>query len=102
MVVMAGSLLLPLGACSRTSDGTIVADKPIALPSLNLKPVKMPSWMRKKPEPDPAAVAANFPPPPAKKAAPRRKVRPPVVTTSTGNLACKNVSEGGRVRMVCK
>jgi hypothetical protein len=24
------------------------------------------------------------------------------VTTGTGNLACKNVSEGGRVRMVCE
>jgi hypothetical protein len=104
MVVMAGSLLLPLGACTRTSDGTIVVEKPIALPSLSLMPVKplVPSWMRKKPEPDPAAVAANFPPPPAKKTAPRRKVRPPVVTTSSGNLACQNVSEGGRVRMVCK
>ena len=105
MVVMAGSLLLPLGACTRTSDGTIVAENPIALPSFSLVPAKplVPSWMmRKKPEPDPAAVAANFPPPPAKKTAPRRKVRPPVVTTSSGNLACQNVSEGGRVRMVCK
>ncbi len=105
MIVVAGSMMLPLGACSRTSDGTIVVDKPVALPSFNLMPDKplVPSWMRrKKPEADPAAIAANFPPPPVKKTAPRRKVRPPVVTTSSGNLACKNVSEGGRVRMVCQ
>ena len=106
MMVVAGSLMLPLGACSRTSDGTIVMDKPVALPSLNLMPTKplLPSWMRRKqPEVEQArTVASNFPPPPARKAAPRRKARPPVVTTGSGNLACKNVSEGGRVRMVCE
>ena len=104
MVVVAGSLLLPLGACSRTSDGTIVMDKPVALPSLNIMPTKplVPSWMRPKQPEVQDAVASNFPPPPAKKTSARRKVRPPVVTTSSGNLACKNVSEGGRVRMVCE
>jgi hypothetical protein len=105
MIVMAGSLMLPLGACSRTSDGTVVMDKPVALPSFNLMPDKslVPSWMRlKKPEAEPAPVAANFPPPPARRTAPRRKTRPPVVTSGSGDLACKNVSEGGRVRMVCQ
>jgi hypothetical protein len=104
MIVVAGSMMLPLGACSRTSDGTVVMDKPVALPSLNLAPAKplIPSWMRRK-APEPVAVAQNFPPPPAKRTAPRRKVRPPLVVTSgSGDLACKNVSEGGRVRMVCE
>lgn len=103
MIVVAGSMMLPLGACSRTSDGTIVMDNPVALPSLNIAPMKpgLPSWMKRK-EPEPVPVAQNFPPPPAKKTAPRRKTRPPVIASGSGNLACKNVSEGGRVRMVCE
>ncbi len=102
MIVVAGSMMLPLAACSRTSDGTIVMDKPVALPSLHLPSAEplIPSWMKRKPEPVP--VAENFPPPPSKRAAPRRKTRPPVVTSGSGNLACKNVSEGGRVHMVCE
>jgi hypothetical protein len=105
MMVVAGSMMLPLGGCSRTSDGTVVMDKPAGLPSFNLAPGKtlVPSWMKRKaPEPEPAAAAQNFPPPPAKRTAPRRKARPPVVATGSGKLACKNVSEGGRVRMVCE
>lgn len=105
MIVVAGSIMLPLAACSRTSDGTVVMDKPAGLPSFNLMQGKtfVPSWMKRKaPEPEPAAVAQNFPPPPARRTAPRRKTRPPVVATGSGNLACKNVSEGGRVRMVCE
>jgi hypothetical protein len=103
MIVVAGSMMLPLGACSRTSDGTIVVDKPAALPSFNIMPAKplIPSWMKRK-APEPVYAARNFPPPPAERTAPRRKTRPPVVTTGSGNLACKNVSEGGRVRMVCE
>jgi hypothetical protein len=105
MMVVAGSLLLPLGACSRTSDGTIVMDKPVALPSFNLMPAKplFPLWgRRKQPEVEQATAAGpNFPPPP-RKTATKRKVRPPVVTAPSGDLACKNVSEGGRVRMVCE
>lgn len=106
MIVVAGSMMLPLAACSRTSDGTIVMDKPVALPNLHLPSAEplIPSWMKRKPEPAPVSVAQNFPPPPEneKKAAPRRKARPPVVATGSGNLACKNVSQGGRVRMVCE
>ena len=102
MIVVAGSMMLPLGACSRTSDGTIVMDKPVVLPSLNIAPLKpvLPAWMKRK-APEPGPVALNFPPPPAKKTAPRRKTHRPVVKSGSGNLACKNVSEGGRVRMVC-
>lgn len=102
-MITAGSLLLPLVGCSRTSDGTIVVEKPAALPSFNLIPVKpiVPSWMKRKPDPEPVAEP-NFPPPPASRAAaPKRKTRPPVVTSGSGKLACKNVSQGGRVRMVC-
>lgn len=104
-MMTAGSLMLPLAACSRTSDGTIVAERPVALPSFNLMPGKplVPSWMKREPEPEPV-VEPNFPPAPARKAAaPRRKTKPPVVVTSgSGNLACKSVSESGRVRMVCE
>ena len=58
-MAFAGSMLLPLAACSRTSDGTIVVDKPVVLPSFNLMAAKplVPSWMRKKPEPDPSGNA---------------------------------------------
>lgn len=101
-MMTAGGMMLSLAACSRTSDGTIVVDKPAALPSFNLMPVKpvVPSWMKRKPKP---VVEPNFPPAPASKAAPpRRKAKPPVVASGSGNLACKNVSDGGRVRMVCE
>ena len=102
MIVLAGSLVLPLGACSRTSDGTIVMDNPVVLPSLDLPSAEplVPSWMKRKPEP--ASVARNFPPAPEKKAAPRHKTQPPVVASGSGNLSCRNVSEGGRVRMICE
>ncbi len=77
MIVVAGSMMLPLGACSRTSDGTVVMDNPVALPSLNLKVPKpqLPSWMKRK-EPEPVVVAQNFPPPPAKKVVHRRRPGP--------------------------
>lgn len=102
-MITAGSLLLPLAGCSRTSDGTIVVDKPAALPSFTLMPVKpiVPSWMKRKPDPEPV-VEPNFPPPPANEtSAPKRKTKPPVVTSGSGNLACRNISQSGRVRMVC-
>ncbi len=105
MIVVAGSMMLPLGACSRTSDGTVVMDKPVALPSLNLMPTKslVPGWMKRKKREDDTAAAENFPPPPVKRTSVRRKAKPPVVVTSgSGDLACKNVSDGGRVRMVCE
>ncbi len=105
VIVVAGSMMLPLAGCSRTSDGTIVMDRPVTLPTLTLPSAEplVPSWMKRKPEPEPVSVAQNFPPPPEKKKAPpRRKTQPPVVATGSGNLACKNVSEGGRVRMICE
>ena len=103
-MAFAGSMMLPLAGCSRTSDGTIIVDNPVALPSLNLMGAKpfVPSWMRKKPQPQPAEIAANFPPPPVKKTRPRRKPSPPVVTTASGKLECTNQTDGGRVRMVCR
>jgi len=103
-IVVAGSLLLPLGACSRTSDGTVVVEKPAALSNFKLPEVKphVPSWMKRKPQAPQPIARPNFPPPPATKPAPRRTPHPPVVQTGTGNLSCKNVSEAGRVRMVCQ
>jgi hypothetical protein len=102
-VMVAASMLLAVAACSRTSDGSIRVDTPVALPGLNLAPPKpaVPSWMKfgsAKPEP----VGSNFPPPPATKAAPKRKSQPPVVKANSGKLECKNQTENGRVRMVCK
>ncbi len=100
-MLVAGGLLLPLAACARTSDGTLIVPKTPPIPSVNLEPAKrfVPSWMKADaPEP---VVANNFPPPPAKAAVPRRKAKPPVLTTKSGNLACRQVGEGGRVRMVC-
>lgn len=61
----------------------------------------VPSWMRKKPQPEP--VAANFPSPPeTEQQRSRRKTQPPVVRSSSGNLSCENKTEGGRVHMVCQ
>ncbi len=102
MIVMAGSWLA-LGACTRTSDGSIRVETPVDLPGINLAPPKpaVPSWMKfgsAKAEP----ISSNFPPPPATKATPKRKTRPPVVKTNSGKLECKNQTENGRVRMVCK
>lgn len=101
MMVVAGSVML--SACSRTSDGTVVVPKPVAMPSLNLVPAKplVPSWMKRKQADPEQEAAVNFPPPPQTRSARRRKVHPPVVTSGAGKLECKNVSQGGRVRMVC-
>jgi len=103
-ILVAGSVMLPLAACSRTSDGTIVVEKPAALSNIRFPEVKpsVPQWMRRKqPEPQPVAEP-NFPPPPITATAPRHRPRPPVVQSNAGKLSCKNVSEGGRVRMVCQ
>lgn len=105
MIIVSSLALLPAG-CSRTSDGTIVADPPVSLPSLSLPRVRpiAPAWMsRQQPAPEPDMAAANFPPPPeTERPAPRRKARPPVVRSSAGNLQCENKTDGGRVRMVCQ
>jgi len=102
-MMVAGGMLLSLAACSRTSDGSIVVDTPVDLPGLNLAPPKpaVPSWMKFK-SAKPGPVGSSFPPPPATKAAPKRKVQPPVVKANSGKLDCKNQTENGRVRMVCK
>lgn len=102
-MMVAGGMLLAVAACSRTSDGSIVVDTPVDLPGLNLVPPKpaVPSWMKfKSAKPEP--VGTNFPPPPATKAAPKRKAQPPLVKANSGKLECKNQTENGRVRMVCK
>ena len=105
MMVVAGSLLLPLGACSRTSDGTIVMDKPVALPSFNLMPTKplIPSWMRRKQaEPEPVSAARISRRRPRRRRLRNARAAPARRHDGSGKLACKNVSEGGRVRMVCE
>lgn len=102
-IFVACSAFLTLAACSRTSDGSIVADDRIPMPDMTLPSVDpiVPSWMRKKPQPEP--VAANFPPvPETERPRARAKTSPPVVRSSSGNLSCENKTEDGRVRMVCK
>lgn len=105
VTMVAGGALLSLAACSRTSDGTIVADNmPMQMPGLNLAPKTpefVPDWMRK--QPDPESYDANFPPAPeAQSQRSRTQVRPPVVKSGSGNIACENKAVEGRVRMVCK
>lgn len=102
-ILVACSALLTLAACSRTSDGTIVADSRIPVPDMTIPSVDpiVPSWMRRKPQPEP--VATHFPAAPqTEQPRPRRKAQPPVVRSSSGNLSCENKTEGGRVRMVCQ
>lgn len=102
-IMLAGGMLLSLAACSRTSDGTIVANNPMPLPKLDLAPTKPfgPAWMNRKPQ-QPEASAVTFPTPPETRTPQRRKTQPPVVASNAGKLECSNVSEGGRVRMVCQ
>ena len=92
--------LLPLAACSRTSDGTVIVPKPPAVSSL------LPSWRlagTRQPEPVPESVVAMqvqpdlTPPDP-----PRAKAKPPVRLGPTAKLACHNQTEAnGRVQVVC-
>lgn len=97
-----GGAMASLAGCSRTSDGTIVVPPTPRLPAIDMEAGQklLPAFM-KKPELQETADA-NFPPPPQTETRPRRKTRPPVVSNASGNLNCSNVSEGGRVRMVCK
>ena len=95
--------LVPLAACTRTSDGTVVLKKPPAMPNL------MPSFFRR-------AEISRFPPAPqpetqsaapvtaAKPSPPRRKAQSgPIKVAPTGALTCKNeVQPNGRVHVVCK
>jgi hypothetical protein len=106
MIVLAGCWLLPLAACSRTSDGTVVVKKPPAISALlPVKPV-LPSWMRRKQtRVEETSVVSQFPPPPARKTAPARKRMKPLVVRpdASAKLACRNqTGAGGRVRVVCQ
>ncbi len=108
MIVLAGCWLVPLAACSRTSDGTVVMKKPPAISALlPVKPV-LPSWMRRKQSQveEAPVVASQFPPPPARKTSvtTRKRMKPLVVRPDTSaKLACRNqTGPGGRVRVVCQ
>ncbi|MEW9808038.1 hypothetical protein ABUE31_18785 [Mesorhizobium sp. ZMM04-5] len=100
VAIAAGSMMLTLAACSRTSDGTVVLPKAATIPTIDLAPAGrfVPSWMKRN---EPTRAAHNFPPAPEKKTPPRRKTQAPVVSSGSGNLACKTVNDGTRVRMVC-
>jgi hypothetical protein len=106
-IFLAGCWLLPLAACSRTSDGTVVMKKPPAISTLLPgKPVLL-SWMRRKPSPpeEPSIVAAQFPPPPERKAARAKKRMTPAAVRpdADAKLVCHNqTGSDGRVRVICK
>ena len=110
MLAVVACLGLPhLGACSRTSDGTVVMMKP---PTIPLPTPDWGFWKKKQPE-QPAYVAAPFPSapaqttPPAPKRAHKSKplFRSPLMTLDgKGDLKCESVKEpkNGRVSVVCK
>ena len=95
--------LVPLAACTRTSDGTVVLKKPPAMPNL------MPSFFRR-------ADNSRFPPAPqpeVQSAAPVTAAKPkpsrrkssygPITVAPTEALTCKNVVQpDGRIQIVCK
>lgn len=105
--------VLPLGACTRTYDGTIV-------PTYQTQFVRegvVPRMVVRRTPVDPATPLGNYPPMPRAPEAhavtvdpsPRRAARPrgaPVVTqtrASAAPLTCRQVvSPGGRVRVVCE
>ena len=91
--------LVPLGACTRTSDGTVVMKKPPALTTL--LPAN-PFWKKRETVHAPVA-ASQFPPAPRQTGAAGRTTqarRKPVVAKAT--LACLNqTGPGDRVRVVC-
>ncbi len=110
--------LLAAGACTRTSDGSVVVKTP---PSLSLA---VPSFLRlgrKNSASETTAAAATFPPAPqlaaqTVRSAPGKKVLPPVKAwkvggvqapfkraDSTAPLTCRNeTGDGGRVKVVCQ
>ena len=103
---LAGACLLPLAACSKTSDGTVIIPKPPAISSLVPVQSFVPAWARSRRQPEPYAVPAaetEFPETPPASASPRR-IKPVMVRRdSTGKLACHNqTASNGRVRVVCK
>ena len=89
--------LAPLGACTRTSDGTVVMKEPPAA----LTRLIPPNPFRKKKEAAPPVSASQFPPAPRQTAGQTRKTqarRKPAAVKAT--LACQTQS-GDRVRVVC-
>lgn len=106
VLAFAAASLLPLAACSRTSDGTVILPKPPAVSSLVPTERLVPAWMRRRqPEAyDVAAAETAFPePPPAARPA-QRRIKPVMVRRdASGRLACRNqTGANGRVRVVCK
>ena len=107
VIVLAGACLLPLAACSKTSDGTVILPKPPAVSSLVPVSSFVPSWARRsKPETSETIIAeSRFPPVPESTPAPaKQRIKPVVIRRDpSGKLACANqTGANGRVRVVCK
>lgn len=107
LAALAGVWLLPLAGCSKTSDGTVILPKPPAVSSLMPTTPLVPSWMRRRQQPQTyEAVYAEdeFPTPPSSPPAAKRRIKPVMVRRdSSGKLACSNqAGANGRVRVVCK
>lgn len=109
IVVAACSGLLPVAACTRTSDGTVVMQQPPSMSAM------MPGWAKPRflrPQPSPAAATYD-PPSETARVAPSnasqriarvRPVRAGVRVNSSAKLSCVNrtVAGGGRVKVVCQ
>lgn len=109
--------LVAAGACTRTSDGSVVVETP---PSLSLA---VPSFLKfggRGDKPETTVATATFPPAPQPAVQPVRKapakVVPPVKAWKVGGvqapfkradtnapLTCRNeTGDGGRVKVVCE
>ena len=87
--------LAPLGACTRTSDGTVVMKEPPAA----LTRLIPPNPFRKKEETAPPISGSRFPPAPRQTRTAQARRKPAAVKAT---LACQNQTQSGdRVRVVC-
>ncbi len=117
LTVVGCCALLAAGACTRTSDGSVVVKKP---PSLSLA---VPSFLKfggNDAESEMTVAAAAFPPAPQPAVQPvrtaPRKALPPVKAWKVGGvqapfkradatapLTCRNeTGDGGRVKVICQ
>lgn len=106
IVVLAGSLLLPLAGCSRTSDGTVLIKKPPSISAFLPKEPLLPLRARRKRHQaeQEQVVATQFPPAPEHKTAPKKRRKPAAALPATkADLSCLSQNPpGSRVRVVCK
>jgi hypothetical protein len=119
-VLLAAAMLAGGGltsGCTRTSDGSVVLARPMAMPSFGLnapartyEPPPVVQQLQPSDAPVVAQVAPVRPARPARRVVPEVKMWKPamvkapfVPSESSKQLACRNeTSAGGRVRVVCE